>query len=83
MLFVNKFFSHLKYCNITHDIPGLVFKSVYLFSMNPANVCLFKVTVRTQSLSTGNNKDTRATRFTPYFCASVAYFEQLVPCWDG
>ena len=26
-----------------HDIPDLVFKSVYLFNMNPANVCLFKV----------------------------------------
>ena len=26
-----------------HDIPDLVFKSVYLFNVNTANVCLFKV----------------------------------------
>ena len=25
------------------DIADLVFKSIYLFNMNPANVCLFKV----------------------------------------
>ena len=43
MLFVNKFWPHLNYYKITHDIPDLVFKSVYLFNMNPANLCLFKV----------------------------------------
>ena len=42
MLFVNKFWSRINYYNITHDIPDLVFKSVYLFNMNPENVCLFK-----------------------------------------
>ena len=26
-----------------HDIPDLLFKVVYLFNMNIANVCLFKV----------------------------------------
>ena len=26
MLFVNKFWSHINYYNITHDIPDLVFK---------------------------------------------------------
>ena len=35
--------SHLKYYNRTHDIPDLVFKSAYLFNINTANVCLFKV----------------------------------------
>ena len=43
MLFVNKFWSHLNYCNIAHDIPDLAFESVYLFNMNAANLCLFKV----------------------------------------
>ena len=43
MLFVNKFLSHLNYYNVTHDIPDLVFKSVYLFNMNPTNLCRFKV----------------------------------------
>ena len=43
MLLVNKFWSHINYYNITHDMHDLVFKIVYLFSMNPENVCLFKV----------------------------------------
>ena len=25
----------------------------------------------------------RWTVFTPYSCASVANFEQVIPCWDG
>ena len=33
----------LVYYNIVHYLPELVFKSVDLFDMNPANVCLFKV----------------------------------------
>ena len=36
MLFVNKFCSFSKYCNITHDILDLVFKSVCLFNMSSA-----------------------------------------------
>ena len=32
----------LKYYYIKHDIPALVFKSVCLFNMNPASVCLLK-----------------------------------------
>ena len=43
MLFVNKFWSHLNYHSVTLDIPDLVFESVYLFNMNPTNLCLFKV----------------------------------------
>ena len=43
MILVDKFWSHLNYYNLTHDTPDLVFESVYLFNMNPANVCLFKV----------------------------------------
>ena len=43
MLLVNKFWSHINYYNITHDIPDLVFKSVYLFNMNQETGCLFKV----------------------------------------
>ena len=45
MLFVNKFWSHITYYNITHDILDLVFKSVLknLFNINPENVFLFKV----------------------------------------
>ena len=31
MLFVNKFCSNLKYYNIKHDIPDLVFKSILSF----------------------------------------------------
>ena len=42
MLFVKKFCSHIKCYNITRDMPDLIFRSVYLFNMNPANVCLFK-----------------------------------------
>ena len=45
MLFVYKFFSHLKYYNITHNIPDLVFKSDSLFNMNQVNACLFKVNI--------------------------------------
>ena len=33
----------LNYNNIMHEIPDLVFQSVYLFNMNLANLCLFKV----------------------------------------
>ena len=36
----------LNYYNITHDIPDFVFKIVYLFNMNPANVCLLKSIIR-------------------------------------
>ena len=43
MIFANKFCSHFNYYNLTHDTPDLVFESVYLFNMNPANLCLFKV----------------------------------------
>ena len=43
MLFVNKFWSHLNYYKITHDILDLIFKSVYLFDMSPANLYMFKV----------------------------------------
>ena len=42
MLFVDKFCSHLKYYNITHNIPDAVFKSDSLFNMNQTNVSLFK-----------------------------------------
>ena len=43
MLFVNKFWPHKNYYNITHYMPDLVFKSIYLFNMNPDNVFLLKV----------------------------------------
>ena len=33
---------------MTHDVPDFVFKSVCLFNMNPANVCLFKSAIRTK-----------------------------------
>ena len=42
MIFINKFWSHINYYNITYDIPDLVFKSLS-FNINPENVCLFKV----------------------------------------
>ena len=48
MSFVKKFCSHWKYCNVTHDLPDLVFRSVSLFNMNPANVCLSNSTIRTK-----------------------------------
>ena len=37
-----RLFGSLEYYNITHDTPDLALKSVYL-NVNPANVCLFKV----------------------------------------
>ena len=43
MLFVNKFWSHINYYNITYDITDHFFKSVYLFNMNLETVCLFNV----------------------------------------
>ena len=64
MLFVYNFCSHLKYYNITHNIPDLVFKSNSLFNMNQANACLFKVNNQNKigNIFTVNNKDTRTTR---------------------
>ena len=35
ILFVTKFCSHWKYCNITRNIPDLVSKSICHFNMNP------------------------------------------------
>ena len=43
MLFVNKFWSHLNHYSITHDTPDLAFKIIYLFNMNPINLCLLKI----------------------------------------
>ena len=36
MVFVNKFCSHLKYYNITHDVPDLVFKKCLTFQYEPS-----------------------------------------------
>ena len=58
MLFVNKLCLHIKYCNITHDIHDLVFKSVCLFDMNPENIFLFTV----------NNKDTELMPLKSFYC---------------
>ena len=48
MLFANKFCSHLKYYNITHDIPDLVFKSDCLFNVNFEQFVCSKSTNRTK-----------------------------------
>ena len=71
-----------------HNISDLVFKSVYLFNMNPINFCLFKVRKQNKAsnMFTVNKKDTKritlTTVFIVYSCASVANFEQVIPCWD-
>ena len=92
MLFVNKFCSYWKYYNITRDIPDLTFKSVYIFSMNPANV--LKSTIRTLcdtcshlTLKTPGRRHWRRFTlfiwavFTLYSWASIANFEQIIVCW--
>ena len=48
MLFVNKLCSHLIYYNITHDMPDLVVKNVWLFNMSRAKFACSKATIRTQ-----------------------------------
>ena len=78
----------------TTTILFLSSKSVCLFDMNPAKVCLFKVNNKNKvwNMFTVNNKDTRKTPFTslwclhssavftPYSCALVANFEQVIVC---
>ena len=41
-----------------HEIPDLVYKSVYLFNINTANICLFQVNNQSKVLNmfTVNNK---------------------------
>ena len=48
MPFVNKFYSHRKSCNITYDIPDLVFKSVCIFNVTQQMFACSKSTIRTK-----------------------------------
>ena len=70
MLFVTNVtnFGHLHCYNIAHDIPDLVFKSIYLCNMNPAKLCLFKVNnlKKVSNMFTVNKIDTRTTLLTSF-----------------
>ena len=68
VLFFNKFWSHLNYYNIAHDVPDLVLKSVYLFNMNPANPCLIKFSSKKKvwNMFTVNNIYTKTTPLTSF-----------------
>ena len=73
MLFVYKLCSHLKYHNITHNMPDLVFKSDCLFNINQASVCLFKVNNYNEvwNMFTVKNQDTRMTPLTSLILSTV------------
>ena len=38
MIFVNKFWSHFNYCNLTHDTPDLVFEKCLSFQYEPGKL---------------------------------------------
>ena len=98
MIFVNKFWSHFNYYNLTHDSPDLVSENVIFSIWTRKTFACSKPVIRRKfeicsQLTIKNDAidivlvssfSILNSFHTLFFpCVSVANFEQVVPCRDG